>query len=136
MLNTPTSTREALGHFDAPPRISLDADRFDPMRVMAVSHNLEHHPLLQLPALVDVAQRLTGICTVRYHDDRARFDTDFVNAPSSNPVLGRPEDIVKSIESAHAWLALLGVHHDPLYRDLMDEVLDAVRPVIEQKDAR
>jgi hypothetical protein len=104
------------------------------MHVMPVRHNLEHHPLLQLPALVEVAQRLDGVCTVRFHDDRAAVNTSFVDAPNSNPVAGRPQDIVRSIESAHAWLALLGVHNDPAYRTLLDQVLEGVRPVIERKD--
>jgi len=118
----------------APPRLTFDANRFEPMRVMPVHHNLEHHPLLQLPALVEVAQRLDGVCTIRFHDDRAAVNTSFVNAPTSNPVAGRPDEIVRSIESAHAWLAILEVQHDPAYRALLDEVLENVRPVIERKD--
>ena len=88
---------------------------------MPVSHNLEHHPLLRLPALVDVAQRLANVCTIRYHDDRATERTSFVDAPKTNPVLGKPEELVRSIESAHAWRALLCVHRDPAYRALMLE---------------
>lgn len=137
MLQAPSDFREGVLASDSgAARLTLDASRFDPMRVMPVHHNLENHPLLQLPALVDVAQRLRDVCTIRYHDDRASFDTSFVNAPASNPVEGRPEDIVRSIESAHAWLALLGVHHDPNYRALMDQVLDSVQPIIERADAR
>ncbi len=117
-----------------PPRILLDANAFDPMRVMPVRHTLEHHPLLELPAIVDLAQRLDNRCTVRFHDDRATPSTDFIKAPETNPVPGRPEDIVRSIESAHAWLALLGVHHDPEYRALLDEILESVRPIVEERE--
>lgn len=136
MVQLTTGNDEALAVAaeSGPPRLTFDVDRFEPMRVMPVLHNLEHHPLLQLPALVKLAQRPDSVSAVRYHDDHAIFNTSFVDAPNSNPVAGRPEDIVRSIESAHAWLALLGVHNDPAYRELLDQVLESVRPVIESRD--
>jgi hypothetical protein len=136
MLHTPSAARDEALSYSMAPRLTMDASRFDPMRVLPVTHNLEHHPLLQLPALVDVAQRLSGICNIRYHDDRASFGTSFVDAPTSNPVGGRPEDIVRSIESAHAWLAMLNVHHDPQYRQLMDDVLGSVASIVERADSK
>src|SRR5947207_14670477 len=84
------------------PKIEFDGAAFDPMKVMAVRHNLIDHPLLQLPALVELAQRLGKKGSVRYHDDRATTSTRFADAPQTNPITARPEDIVRSIESAHA----------------------------------
>jgi Cupin-like domain len=134
VIQTPMATERLRTAKAAAGHVDFDPETFDPMRVMPVRHNLEHHPLLQLPAVVDLAQRLSNVCTVRFHDDRATPGTSFIDAPKTNPISRRPEEIVASIESAHAWLALLGVHKDPAYRALLDEVLESVRPVVDRTD--
>ncbi|MBF5042078.1 MULTISPECIES: cupin-like domain-containing protein [Myxococcaceae] len=104
------------------------------MKIMSVRHNLADHPLLQLPPLIELAKRLSATNSVRFHNDQASAATSFVNAPDTHKVEGRPEDILASIESSRAWMALHNVQKDPVYRALVDEVLDAVRPVVEAKD--
>ena len=84
----------------APVRIELDADAFDPMRVASVRHNLAGHPLLQLPSLVELAQRLAPRGSVRYHGAGATAGTDFIHAPETHRVEGRPEDILRDADVA------------------------------------
>lgn len=115
-------------------RVTVEDGAFEPMRVARVHHNLAEHPLLQLPPLIELAQRLSARNSVRFHNDQASASTDFMTAPDTHKVEGRPEDILRSIESARAWMALHNVQKDPLYRTLVDEVLDAVRPVVEAVD--
>jgi hypothetical protein len=133
MLTT-TGVRNDVVDYDVAPRITFDAAAYQPMRVMPVAHNLDRHPLLQLPALVAAAPRLSKVSTVRIHDDRATFRTSFVDAPTTNPVDRDAEDVLASLESAEAWMSLLGVHKDAAYRQLLDQVLDSVRPLVEAKD--
>lgn len=109
-------------------------EHFEPMRVMAVRHTLMSHPLLQMPALADLAERLGGKGSVRYHNDQAAAGTNFTTAPETHRVELPPAEIVRRIEHAGAWLALHNIQKDLVYRGLVDEVLDSVRPRVEAKD--
>jgi hypothetical protein len=43
-------------------------------------------------------------------------------------------EIIARIRDARAWMALHNIQNDPVYRGLVDEILDHVRPRVEQKD--
>jgi Cupin-like domain len=42
--------------------------------------------------------------------------------------------MLADIAKANAWMSLLNVQADPLYRRFIDEVLDEVRPVVDRRD--
>ncbi|HTF87769.1 MAG TPA: cupin-like domain-containing protein [Planctomycetota bacterium] len=113
------------------PGISFDQGKFDPMRIMAVTHTLTEHPLLQLPKLVALCGRLEK---VRYHDDQANAGTNFTTAPQTNAAKRSALETISDIENAKAWLALHNIQMDEEYRGLVDEVLDSVRSRVEAKD--
>ncbi|MBP9204167.1 MAG: cupin-like domain-containing protein [Kofleriaceae bacterium] len=117
-----------------PPRLELDPAAFTPWRIQAVRHHLMDHPLLQLDALIALGQRLEARRLVRTHSADATAGTSFADAPVSHP---NPKGAVATLidlAAARAWTSLLNVQADPLYRTLVDEVLDEVRPVVERHD--
>jgi hypothetical protein len=114
--------------------VPLDPTTFDPWRIQPVTHRLADHPLLQLPNVVELGKRLEALGRVRTHSDKAKADTSFNKAPEAHP---NPKSVVQSledIEHANAWMSLLNVQTDPLYRTLVDAVLDDVKPVFDRKD--
>jgi hypothetical protein len=118
----------------ANPGISFDSSKFEPMRIMPVQHQLMGHPLLEFSKLVDLAGRLAATGSVRAHNDEAKPGTVFSQAPDSHPIQAPIEDTLRAIEKSKAWMALHNIQNDPLYRGLVDEVLDYVRPEVERKD--
>lgn len=114
--------------------IQFDESRFHPQKVMAVRHNWMDHPLLQLDNLIALAERLAAQGAIRSHSAVADFHTSFVDAPKTHPPKLTPVETIKRIEEAQAWMALHNVQNDPLYRTLVDEILDEVMPRTEKKD--
>lgn len=118
----------------AGPLISLESDSFDPWKLQAVSHRLYGHPLLQIESLVALGRRLESRKLVRTHSDTATAGTAFGDAPSLHPNQRSAEETLAGIAEARAWMSLLNVQADPVYRTLVDEVLDAVRPFVDRVD--
>jgi len=116
------------------PQIEFDQERFDPMRVMAVQHHFADHPLLQLDRLVALGRRLAPSNSVRWHNDEAKPDTSFHHAPETHRAQWTAEQTLERIAEAKAWCSLLNVQQDPEYRTLVDQILDDVRPRLEERD--
>jgi len=116
------------------PQIELDGGRFDPTRVAAVRHQLMGHPLLQLDELVALGRRLAAKDSVRWHNDQAAPDTSFNFAPETHQARWSAVQSLERIEEARAWCSLLNVQQDPPYRALVDEILDQVKPRIDEAD--
>jgi hypothetical protein len=114
--------------------IELDWPNFQPWRVAAVRHRLADHPLLQLDQLVKLAKRLEEKGNIRTHGNSATAETSFQFAPNLHPNRASAKDTLEHIREAAAWLSLLNVQTDELYRGLVGHVLDDVRPVVEAKD--
>ena len=116
------------------PGISFDPTAWSPLRITAVRHELAGHPLLQIGPLTDLAKRLERTGSVRAHNDKADPTTSFTTAPDTHPIQLSVEDTIRRIEESKAWMALHNIQNDPLYRGLVDEVLDYVRPMVEPRD--
>ena len=114
--------------------VSFDADAFDPWRIGEVRHRLCDHPLLRIDALIALARRLESRRLVRSHSDAATAGSSFADAPNLHPNRRDAAATLSDLTNAHAWTSLLNVQADPLYRGLVDEVLDALRPAIERRD--
>jgi len=115
------------------PWLTLDRP-FDPWRVQAVRHSLSSHPLLQLTRLRELAERLEARGRIRAHSDRAKADTPFCTAPETHPSEKRASAALSDIAKAGAWTSLLNVQTDDLYRTLVDQVLDSVKPTVDEAD--
>ena len=114
--------------------IELDWPSFQPWRVTTVRHRLADHPLLQLDQLNQLAKRLEETGSIRSHSNLATAATSFHNAPSLHPNRASAKDTLEHLREAGAWLSLLNVQSDELYRGLVGQVLDDIHPVVEAKD--
>ena len=114
--------------------IEVDAARFDPWRIQAVTHHLRSHPLLQFDALLELGQRLEARGSIRTHSDTAKAGTPFNSAPDMFPNEKSAQETLRSISDAKAWMSLLNVQGDDTYRELVEEVLEDIRPLVESRD--
>jgi len=114
--------------------IDFDWASFDPWRVTPVRHQLTDHPLLQVASLIKLGERLEAKGLVRSHTNAATAHTSFNSAPSLHPNRKSATATLSDIASASAWMSLLNVQSDPVYRTLVDEALESVRPGIERID--
>jgi len=115
------------------PWITFDGP-FDPWRIQAVRHSLASHPLLQMDSLRELGKRLEARGRVRTHSDQAKPDTPFNTAPATHPSGKRGTDALADVANAGAWTSLLNVQTDEIYRTLVDEVLDSVKPTVDAVD--
>ena len=116
------------------PRIHIQPATFEPWKVQALTHALSEHPLLQIDTLVELGKRQQERKFVRTHSADATAGTSFADAPSLHPNPKGAVSTLAEIEKAKAWMSLLKVQADPIYRRLIDEILDEVRPIVEHRD--
>lgn len=116
------------------PRVVIDTAMFDPWKIQAVTHHLVDHPLLQIDALVELGRRMEARKLVRTHSNAATAATSFAEAPNEHPNRKGAAETLAGIGKANAWMSLLNVQADPVYRRLIDEVLDELRPQLERHD--
>ncbi|HEX7732767.1 MAG TPA: cupin-like domain-containing protein [Rhodanobacter sp.] len=114
--------------------IDVDWDAFDPWRVQAVRHRLTEHPLLQPDRLVEFGLRLERAAQLYSFSNDVTAGANFSKAGSTNPNRKSAQETLQDIGHAKAWMLLRHVQGDPVYRGLVDSVLDEVKPRIERKD--
>jgi hypothetical protein len=117
------------------PLIEVDWSTFDPWRVQGpLRHRVMEHPLLQWDALMELGKRLEPLGQFRTHTNQATAGTSFNDAPRLYRNRSSATDVIANLSDAKAWMSLLNVQTDPVYRGLVDEILDSVRPGIEKID--
>ncbi|HEY6035337.1 MAG TPA: cupin-like domain-containing protein, partial [Kofleriaceae bacterium] len=116
------------------PHIHVDASTFEPWKIQALTHSLVDHPLLQIDALVELGKRQQERNLVRTHSADATAGTSFADAPNLHPNQKGAATTLADIANARAWMSLLNVQADPIYRAFIDEVLDSVKPVTDVRD--
>lgn len=114
--------------------VHVDWSTFDPWCIQSVQHRLAEHPLMKFGPLTEVGQRLDHRRSVRTHSDDAGAGTPFNAAPRLHPNRMSAADTFGRIRDAKAWTSQLSVQGDALYRTLVDEVLDGLKPGIERHD--
>jgi hypothetical protein len=100
-----------------------DALRRDfPLKPFAIRHKLAGHPLLMLPRIAQLAAELPRDLT-EYNSGKVAIsqDPDAIPAVDLDPV-----EVVKSIETADAWMVLKRVENSPEYRKLLEDTLLSV----------
>jgi hypothetical protein len=103
---------------------------FEPTDTAAFTHDfpnlpfgLKHHfvgnPLLTLPVLAELVRELPRD-RLEYNSGKAAIS----QTPETTPTVDlAPEEIVRNIESAGAWMVLKSVEQDPAYRKLIEDAL-------------
>lgn len=108
-----TSTRRLFaGHYPETPHI--------------LPHNLTAHPLLEIEALAQLAERLP-IASVEYNRGDLPIGVD--GKPGSNGLT--IAETIRRVAEAESWAVLKNIEQVPAYRDLLLGLLDELRPEIE-----
>lgn len=124
------STRQASPHA----LITFDPDAFAPWQIQPIRHRLADHPLLQMPQLIALANRLDAMGSIRTHGNAATAGTPFNDATRLHPNRRSVPESMADMEQAKVFLSLLNVQIDPMYRELVGTVLDTVQPLLEPHD--
>jgi hypothetical protein len=107
------------------PVITADHDalrRDFPLKPFAIHHKLSGHPLLTLPRIAQLASELPRDL-IEYNSGKVAISQD----PDAIPSVDLdPVEVVKSIETAGAWMVLKRVENSPEYRRLLEDTLLSV----------
>src|SRR3954447_4291011 len=107
------------------PVITADNDalrRDFPLKPFAIRHKLAGHPLLMLPRIAQLAAELPRDL-IEYNSGKVAISQD----PDAIPSVDLdPVEVVKSIETAGAWMVLKRVENAPEYRALLEDALLSV----------
>ncbi|GAA0717936.1 hypothetical protein GCM10009105_25370 [Dokdonella soli] len=116
--------------------IDFDWTTFDPWRIQTVRHQLSEHPLMQPDQLAALAERFEAGAPSQIFtfNNAATAGTNLDAAWRLHPNRKHAADTVQRIVDAKAWLDLRHVQADPVYRGLLDAILDTIKPHIERKD--
>ena len=111
--------------------IEVDSDRFreavHARHTVQFTHALHDHPLLALPPIADLADRLAKDSVICERAAKPLL------MPEGGPPRGaepRPGDLIRDLDHSGSWLTLLDIGQDSLYRDLVDSCLDEVEPLV------
>src|SRR3954469_17772292 len=97
---------------------------------MSVSHELTDHPLLTVESLAQLAERLP--------EDRVEHNVGNVPKAVDPDAVERKDipvgDIPRAIEPSGCVMVLKNTELDPPYAALLDELLDQVEPMLDERD--
>lgn len=88
------------------------------------------HPLLELQSLFELARRLPD-ANVRFIDKKITANTHFVHDDKRNYNL---EEKILGVAQSKTWVAFHYIETDPLYRELVDSLLEETRPFVDPRD--
>ena len=93
-----------------------------PLKPFAITHKLAGHPLLTLSRIAHLAAELPRDL-IEYNSGKVAISQD----PDSIPCVDLdPVEVVKSIETAGAWMVLKRIENSPAYRGLLEDALLSV----------
>ena len=103
-----------------------------PERPALLRHRLGDHPLLTLPALVALANRMRPTDVLCCRGD-VPIGVEGDGAP---PTGLSAEETIRSIERCGSWMVLKKIEQDPAYRALTDALLDEFEPAVRPATGR
>jgi hypothetical protein len=111
-----------------------DPASFSSLRISPIRHNFQNHPLMQLPRLAQLAKSLFATDQCRFVEPGTKQDSEFFH--KSRPVDGRDIDgVFARISEPGSWVALYNIETDAEYSRLLNDVVDAARPLIEREQS-
>ncbi len=97
-------------------------------RPFYVRHDLRAHPLLDLPSMAALSARL--------HPALVEWNSGHAGAYGKPDQIKPPtlpcKETILAVGERPAWILLRQIEHDPLYKALVDELLDEIEPLSEQ----
>ena len=107
-----------------------DPASFSTRRLSPLRHNIDQHPLFQLPALQELANSLMATGQCRFIKPGTTQGSSFSH-DSKHPQGLSIDQVFERIEEPGSWLALYNVQTDPRYQAALRQIVDDLRPVIE-----
>lgn len=108
---------------------AVDAAHFSSLRMGALRHDFDRHPLMQLPRLAQLARDLMPTKQCRFIQPDTTQTSAFTH--SATTPAGRDIDAVfERIEEPGSWVALYDVQTDPQYAAFLDEVIASAHHLI------
>lgn len=105
---------------EAAERSSLDRDF--PLNPFAIKHQLAGNPLFTLPRIIELLRALP-----RDQIESNSGQVEIGQDPNKMPLLDmEPDEIVRRLETASAWMVLKRVETDPAYKKVLEDALLAV----------
>lgn len=98
-------------------------------RVFTITHDVAQHPLMSLESIARLADTLPAKA-VECH--AAKLPVLMPGGCADDNV--KPSDVVRTIESNGRWMVLWNIEQSPLYRRLVDELLDEVKPLLPARE--
>lgn len=125
-MNAPAHFADALSAsvFDAPARARFAAHY--PEEPHILRHGLTHHPLLEIEALAQLAEKLP-IRSVEYNRGDLPIGVDGKPAPNGLTIA----ETIRRVAEAESWAVLKNIEQVPAYEALLLGLLDEIRPEIE-----
>jgi hypothetical protein len=114
--------------------VVMDWASFNPWRMQGFTHRLSDHPLVRRDSVESLSARLEAEKRVLGFGEGVHAGTGINRAVNEFRHRRAAAETVRGIEHARAWLSLRHIQSDPLYRTLVDDVLDDVRPFVERVD--
>lgn len=100
-----------------------------PDRPVKLTHGLASHPLLDLDALADLAERMPAQ-SVEYNLGQLPLGVRAEDMPTNGLTLGQT---IRTIETNGSWAVLKNVERDPAYGGLLDMALAELEPIVARK---
>lgn len=113
--------------------LKIDADPFGEAfgrEPIAIDHDLLDHPLLSLDALGDLADSLPVSEVERNVGDVP----DVVSGAVTESTELSPGETARTIETNGLWMVLKRIEADPAYKQLLDDTLDEVEPLVADRE--
>lgn len=92
-----------------------------------IRHDLEHHPLFEVPRLLQLSQTLPEN-KIEYNAGNIPVSIDYHKTPRNGL---SAEETIRRIEECKSWMVLKNVEADPAYAALLNECLSEIRPYTE-----
>ena len=92
-------------------------------------HSFASHPLLQIPALIELSRAL-GQDRIRFHAAVMKETTNFRDVSGIPKAGATLEEALARIEESGSWVQLNHIETVPAYRELIEEFLDEARPFV------
>ncbi len=98
---------------------------------LALGHGLAGHPLLELDALAQLADRLPPDSIEQNPGAQPIVLAEGGNGRGGVP---RPGELVRRVAEERRWIVLWNVERDPVYGELLDEILDPVVRLVGRRE--
>lgn len=98
-----------------------------PNAIMELKHVLLGHPLMELPELIGLSERLPAT-VIEHNIGNLPYGIGQHDVPQHTLTVA---ETIRSIEENASWMVLKDIQLDPTYRQLLHDVLAEIRPAVE-----